>query len=298
MISHSVFFIYNLMKYLQSYKTFESRLRIIEKEELLGKRVYVYYNLHTHTWSVKLGDRVVLHTDYIKLSNVEFRVRVGGREKVRREGSKNVHAFVIGNIVDYSLPGEMIPEPTLAVEVTYNPYRFDNFVVKTTEEELFKADEVEMIRRKVYASVGINEDINVDKGNLQRLKDYFSDEMKSRSGEDMSKIFDDNFIQTISDMCLELDDLGYDIRIYFPQYHKQESTEILPSCCIDIDSEAGQFLDNNALEMTIKEIQSYVSDFDLSVDIELGSDDQFVTADEFINQYNVEELDIISILIY
>ena len=37
--------------------------------------------------------------------------------------------------------------------------------------------------------------------------------MKSRSGEDMSQIFDDNFIQTISDMCLELDDLGYDIRV-------------------------------------------------------------------------------------
>ena len=293
MIFHSVFFIYNLMKYLQSYKTFESRFRTIEKEELLGKRVYVYYNLHTHTWSVKLGDRVVLHTDYIKLSNVEFRVRAGGREKVRREGSKNVHAFVIGNIVDYSLPGEMIPEPTLPVEVTYNPYRFDNFVVKTTEEELFKADEVEMIKRKVYASVSINEDVNVDRGNLQRLKNHFEN-----SDEDITQTFDDNFIQTISDMCLELDDLGYQVEIKFPQYKKEGVDKILPSCCIDIDSQSGHFLDNKALEMTIKEIQSYVSDFDLSVDIEITSDDQFVTADEFINQYNVEELSAISILIY
>jgi len=30
----------------------------------------------------------------------------------------------------------------------------------------------------------------------------------------------------------------------------------------------------------------------------LGSDDQFVTADEFITTYNVEELDFISIIIY
>lgn len=142
------------------------------------------------------------------------------------------------------------------------------------------------------------EDVNIDKGNLQRLKDYFSDEMKSRSGEDMSKIFDDNFIQTIFHMCLELDDLGYDVRVYFPQYHKEGFDKILPSCCINIDSSPGHFLDNAALEITVKEIQSYVSDFDLSVDIELGSDDQFVTADEFINQYNVEELDVISILIY
>lgn len=144
----------------------------------------------------------------------------------------------------------------------------------------------------------IFEDVNVDRGNLQRLKDRFSDEMKSVSGEDMSQIFNDNFIQTISDMCLELDDLGYDIRIYFPQYQKEGVDKILPSCCIDIDSEVGHFLNNKALEMTIREIQSYVSDFDLSIDIELGSDDLFVTADEFINQYNVEELESISILIY
>lgn len=147
------------------------------------------------------------------------------------------------------------------------------------------------------------EDVNVDRGNLQRLKDHFSpylDDMKSRTGKDITQIFDDNFIQTISDMCLELDDLGYSVRIYFPQYHKEinSNTEILPCFCINIDSSPGHFLDNVALEMTIKEIQSYVSEFDLDVDVELGSDDQFVTADEFINQYNVEELDVISILIY
>lgn len=137
------------------------------------------------------------------------------------------------------------------------------------------------------------EDINVNKGNLQRLKNNFE-----KSDKDITQTFDDNFIQTISDMCLELDDLGYQVEIKFPQYHKEGSTEIFPCCCIDIDSQSGHFLDNVALEMTIKEIQSYVSDFGLSVDIELGSDDQFVTADEFITRYNVEELDLVSIIIY
>jgi len=146
-----------------------------------------------------------------------------------------------------------------------------------------------------------NEDVRIDKSNLQRLKDHFDpylDDMSSKYNKDITQIFDDNFIQTISDMCLELDDLGYDVRISFPQYHKGESDNILPCLCIDIDSEAGHFIKNEALEMTIKEIQSYVSDFNLSVDIELGSDDQFVTADEFITTYNVEDLDVISILIY
>ena len=146
-----------------------------------------------------------------------------------------------------------------------------------------------------------NEDVRIDKSNLQRLKDHFDpylDDMSSKYNKDIEQIFNDEFINTISNLCLELDDLGYGIRIYFPQYQKEGVDKILPSCCIDIDSEAGHFLDNMALEMTIKEIQSYVSDFGLDVDIELGSDDQFVTADEFISTYNVEELDVISILIY
>ena len=138
------------------------------------------------------------------------------------------------------------------------------------------------------------EDVYVNKDNLQRLKDYFN-------VKDITQIFDDNFIQTISDICLEFDDLGYEVGIYFPLYSKEGSTDRVayqPSCCIDIYSESNHFLDNVALEMTIKEIQSFVSDFNLSVDIELKSDDQIVTSDEFISQYNVEGLDAISILIY
>lgn len=154
---------------------------------------------------------------------------------------------------------------------------------------------------KYLKSYKLFEDILIDESNLRRLKAQFEPylhDMKKRLGKDIEQIFDENFAQTISDMCLELDDLGYDVRISFPQYHKEESDNILPCLCIDIDSQAGHFLNNVALEMTVREIESYVSEFNLNVDIELGSDDQFVTADEFINQYNVEELDVISILIY
>ena len=57
----------------------------------------VYYNLHKHTFSVTYGGRVILYADYVKLRNVEFRVRKGGKDKVRQEMRKNVHAFVIGD---------------------------------------------------------------------------------------------------------------------------------------------------------------------------------------------------------
>ena len=137
-----------------------------------------------------------------------------------------------------------------------------------------------------------NEDVRIDKSNLQRLKYYLY--------KDIEQIFNDDFINTISNLCLELDDLGYQVSIRFPQYHKERQgqfAETIPCLCVDIDS-LSNFISNKAIEMTVKEIQSYVSDFNLSVDIELGSDDHFVTADEFINTYNVEEFDFISIIIY
>ena len=52
---------------------------------LIGEKVMVYYNLHKHTFSIQKNGLVVLHVDYVKLKNVEFRVRVGGKEKVRKE---------------------------------------------------------------------------------------------------------------------------------------------------------------------------------------------------------------------
>ena len=62
----------------------------------IGKKVMVYYNLHKHTFSVTYDSKVIMHADYVKLGDVEFRVRKGGKERVRSEKSKNVHAFVIG----------------------------------------------------------------------------------------------------------------------------------------------------------------------------------------------------------
>ena len=59
-------------------------------EEFIGLRVMVYYNLHKKTFSVTYDGRVILYADYVKLKNVEFRVREGGKEKVRQEMRKNV----------------------------------------------------------------------------------------------------------------------------------------------------------------------------------------------------------------
>ena len=100
-------------------------------KSLIGEKVMVYYNLHKHTFSVQKNGIVVLHADYVKLSDVEFRVRSGGKEKVRREKSKNVHAFVIGTLMDFcEYPCDNLPIEPNANIVTYNPYKYDSFVYK------------------------------------------------------------------------------------------------------------------------------------------------------------------------
>jgi hypothetical protein len=118
-------------------------------DSLIGQKVKVYYNLHKHTFSVQKNNLVVLHADYVKLEDVEFRVRQGGMEKVRQEKSKNVHAFVIGYLVDFcEYPCDDIPEEPTGDVVTYNPYKYDSFVYKETEEPVFNAKEVDLINSK------------------------------------------------------------------------------------------------------------------------------------------------------
>jgi len=118
-------------------------------DSLMGQKVMVYYNLHKHTFSVQKNGLVVMHADYVKLENVEFRVRQGGKDKVRREMSKNVHAFVIGTLVDFcQYPCNDIPDEPTGDVVTYNPYKYDTFVYKETEEPVLKASEVDMINSK------------------------------------------------------------------------------------------------------------------------------------------------------
>ena len=115
----------------------------------MGKKVKVYYNLQKHTFSVTYDEKVIIYADYVKLGDVEFRVRKGGKERVRSEKSKNVHAFVIGKLLDYcEYPCDGIPTPSSDKVVTYNPYKNDTFVFKNTEEPVYHAQEVDMINSK------------------------------------------------------------------------------------------------------------------------------------------------------
>ena len=62
------------------------------------------------------------------LTNATFAVQPAGREKVLREGRKNVHAFVTGTYYALGSNFKTAMWSDGAREVTYNPYKNDTFM--------------------------------------------------------------------------------------------------------------------------------------------------------------------------
>lgn len=112
------------------------------KQEKLA-RVRVFRNLHFKdrvVWSVQhkvKGSWLLLfHTPNVMLRSAEFIVSAAGREKVRREKRKTVHAFVEGDlVVDPNWFSHWKELESRGVRVTYNPYKYESFVVHPQEAE-------------------------------------------------------------------------------------------------------------------------------------------------------------------
>ena len=116
-------------------------------------RVQVYWNLHKKCWSVVAleGDRkgrVVTHADKVLLEDVTFAVQPAGRDRVRREGRKNVHAFVRGKWLS------VLSQSSERYSIMYNPYKFDTFVLSHNREPIFSAKSVALLGpRNVVAEI-------------------------------------------------------------------------------------------------------------------------------------------------
>jgi hypothetical protein len=99
-------------------------------------KVAVYYNLHKHTFSLQSRNkedygRVIEHAEHVILKNANYVVRTSGRNKVLQEKKKNVHAYVVGEVVE-GITGPRYQEKT----VTYNPYKAKSFYIKETGEPI------------------------------------------------------------------------------------------------------------------------------------------------------------------
>jgi hypothetical protein len=129
-------------------------------------KVEVYWNLHKKCWSVRhahgklIADRP--HRTHLEMADVTWVVQRGGRERVLREGKKNVHAFARGTLIETKgLPHHKRQGRGSAVPVTYNPYKYDTFInaeaacpIRKSRVGLFTTDKIEGNRPAVWALGG------------------------------------------------------------------------------------------------------------------------------------------------
>jgi len=99
-------------------------------------RVFVYWNLHRGLWSVKALEgpskgRVIDRRQALLLANVEGKVSDAGRQRVLREGKKNVHAGLVGTWSEKRYSNQTDIESAIedyGDTITYNPYKYKSFV--------------------------------------------------------------------------------------------------------------------------------------------------------------------------
>jgi len=97
---------------------------------------YLYRNLHKNMFSIKYKQKVILRNNFQIMKEVNFIVHKNGQEKVRLEKRKNVHAMISGYLVnkdDFKL------EEYNLIELYYNPYITNTFIIKDTKKEIFEA---------------------------------------------------------------------------------------------------------------------------------------------------------------
>ena len=114
-------------------------------------KVFVYFNLHKHVWSVKAlsgahKGKVVAHTETLVLQDVEPRVSEAGRQRVIQEKRKNVHAGLVGRLVSFA-DGQL----PASRAISYNPYKMASFYYKDDESRFDGANEVLLSGRQVLA---------------------------------------------------------------------------------------------------------------------------------------------------
>lgn len=100
----------------------------------------VYWNSTRRIWSVVENGKVTAHKSYVDLKDCVFKVSQAGRQRVIREGRKNVHAYVAGNKNHLYSIGDMLDW----VQVVYNPYLLETFVRVDTNAPVYEARRVFM----------------------------------------------------------------------------------------------------------------------------------------------------------
>lgn len=136
-------------------KPFVDAVGVLEHIDVT-RPVKVYRNLHKKCLSVQQDGLVRCHTKNISLLYFKTMVNRAGRDKVRLEKRKNVHAFVKGFVLNSPADGVeyMITSgkglPFSWSEMTYNPYKNDHWTEKETGKHVDSGKFLEIVDNQVW----------------------------------------------------------------------------------------------------------------------------------------------------
>lgn len=118
-------------------------------------RVFIYRNITKGCWSIRLcaTRKVIAHASEFLLYNATFKVSEAGRQRVIREGRKNIHAGIEGALMSFTRindevcgvvnVGHYFMTTKLDFKrVYYNPYTVASFVVHNTDTPMLTSRSV------------------------------------------------------------------------------------------------------------------------------------------------------------
>jgi len=113
-----------------------------------GQLVQVYRNLHNGFFSIrdKKTQLVLGYSHFIVLDNVTFRVQNGARARVKKTGSRNVHAFAEGTLRHC----QKVVDDKRKREISYDPFATNDFYFVDTKEEVVSVPVLSCRNEKVY----------------------------------------------------------------------------------------------------------------------------------------------------
>lgn len=124
---------------------------LYEDALLDSPKVFVYFNLHKHVFSVKAltgiyKGKVIAYANTLGLERCVFKVSEAGRQRVLLERRKNVHAGIEGFICSTD------HIKCCKKEITYNPYKYKSFIYKEDGNEIHKSSHCFLIEKKAFVS--------------------------------------------------------------------------------------------------------------------------------------------------
>lgn len=114
----------------------------------------IYKNTTRSTWSIKVKDKVVAHSNSILIKDPVFICSQKTIQRIRKTKRKTPCAYVCGKIIDTGFTGDLTDFFSYLAssleEIVFNPYQFTSFVFEKTKGPIIHAKYCIMIYPKVF----------------------------------------------------------------------------------------------------------------------------------------------------